>query len=673
MDDGQGHTGRAMTVEPGITADVAVPPALDIVSLLAVSGCGSFQVTAAGQILHISDRLAALIGIASSDAKRSAGKRDGWDKLIPPARLSEFLGRLRQAGQIAGFEIEAPVPAGGVQCWLSIDAWSVRDGAGAIVRYEGLVRDVSAEKRMAGELERSEARFRDLCTTSNDSYWETGPDHRLTLVAANGAERGDGADPIGRARWDLSADTAAEARKWRDFRRLLERREPFADFRYRLAAPAGARVVSVSGVPVFGADRTFLGYRGSARNMTEIECLRAAHEDGQRRLRNFSAAASDFFWETDEQHRFVAIPDLGTAGAGPPTPLVGKTRWEIADDLAEDAAKWAAHRAALERREPFRNFVFRFRASNGERHWASTSGIPVLAPDGAFRGYRGASRLITEEIRHAEQLRAAKAQADAAGKSKSAILSRMSHDIRTSLNAIIGFSDIMGREMFGKIGTLRYAEYVGDIRDSARGLLKLVDNIADLNDAVAGRIVLEDMELDLSAALRSAVLMLREPAKRRLVQVSESVAPDLPMLKGDRRRVRQILLALLSNAIRLSPRSGKVTIGAGSTADGCIFLRLGGTGDNVGAADPVRAIERFGELDTALQVGDDDSGLSFALCKELVELHGGTLRIGKGADHGFFVEILFPRVRSIARPAGRVRDGGKARGKTARDAADVPA
>src|SRR5262245_57717024 len=123
---------------------------------------------------------------------------------------------------------------------------------------------------------------------------------------------------------------------------------------------------------------------------------------------------------------------------------------------------------------------------------------------------------------------------------KSVLIAHISHGLRTPLNAIIGFSEIMEREMFGKIGIPRYIEYVKDIRSSAQHLLRLIEDVVDLSKAEAGALELEEDAVDLAAAVRSVCLKQREKAGQAGVQIAHEIPADLPRLAGDRRRVRQI-------------------------------------------------------------------------------------------------------------------------------------
>jgi two-component system cell cycle sensor histidine kinase PleC len=376
---------------------------------------------------------------------------------------------------------------------------------------------------------------------------------------------------------------------------------------------------------------------------------RRALLDSEARFRDFAATASDWFWETDEEHRFTYFSSSARVGPGHPVDGIGKRRWEVGLDLAEDPEKWRRHRAALERHEPFRDFVYLIRMANGEIHYTATSGTPIFDARGSFRGYRGSSRIVTDAMRQEERLKEAKTQAEAASATKSAFLANMSHELRTPLNAIIGFSEIMNREMFGKIGVARYTDYIKDIGDSAQHLLRLIEDILDLSKAEAGKMELEEAEIDLAASVHSACLMLRERAKRGGVTLQEDVSADLPRLFGDRRRIRQILLNLVSNAVKFTPQGGSVRVSAAVSPDGGLLLTVADTGIGIEAADIPRVFEPFVQLGRDRGISGEGTGLGLPLVKELVELHRGTITLTSQPGVGTKVTAAFPPARTIAK------------------------
>jgi PAS domain S-box-containing protein len=538
--------------------------------------------------------------------------------------------------------------------YISASGKPIFDAAGEFQGYRGSARRISEQMRQQELLRASEQRFRDYADTASDWFWETDAEHRFTRISdsVNMLSGGSREDAIGHARWEMAADLKSEPEKWAAYRAQVERREPFRDFKYKIRVKNGeVHHVAVSGKPHFAADGTFLGYRGSSRVITEQVRQRQALLESETRFRDFAATASDWFWETDEEHRFTYFSSSARVGPGNPVDAIGKRRWEIGLDLAEDPEKWRRHRATLDRREAFRDFVYLIKMANGEVHHTATSGMPIFDAKGHFRGYRGSSRIVTDAIRQEDRLKEAKIQAEAASASKSAFLANMSHELRTPLNAIIGFSEIMNREMFGKIGVPRYTDYIKDIGDSAQHLLRLIEDILDLSKAEAGKMELEEAEIDLAASVHSACLMLRERAKRGGVVLNEDVSSELPRLFGDRRRIRQVLLNLVSNAVKFTPRGGSVRVSAASSAEGGLVLTVADTGIGIEAADISRVFEPFVQLGRDKGISGEGTGLGLPLVKELVELHGGTISLTSQPGVGTKVTVAFPPARTIAKRA----------------------
>ncbi len=235
---------------------------------------------------------------------------------------------------------------------------------------------------------------------------------------------------------------------------------------------------------------------------------------------------------------------------------------------------------------------------------------------------------------------------------KSVLIAHISHGLRTPLNAIIGFSEIMEREMFGKIGIPRYIEYVKDIRASAQHLMRLIEDVVDLSKAEAGALELEDDEIDAAAAVRSVCLKQREKAGQAGVQIVHEVPAELPRLRGDRRRVRQILTNLVSNAVRFTSKGGRVTVSAWIEPAGRLVFSIADTGTGIEPAEIPSIFDPFAGLGRLQDVGGGGTGLGLPLCKGLMELHGGTIELVSQPGKGTTVTASFPAERTIeAKPA----------------------
>jgi signal transduction histidine kinase len=231
---------------------------------------------------------------------------------------------------------------------------------------------------------------------------------------------------------------------------------------------------------------------------------------------------------------------------------------------------------------------------------------------------------------------------------RSVLIAHISHGLRTPLNAIIGFSEIMEREMFGKIGIPRYIEYVKDIRASAQHLLRLIEDVVDLSKAEAGVLDLEQDEIDVAAAVRSVCLKQREKAAQAGVQIVHEVPADALRLRGDRRRVRQILQNLVSNAVGFTSKGGRVTVSVRLDQAGRIEFSIADTGSGIEPDEIPGVFDAFAGLGRLQDIGGGGTGLGLPLCKGLMDLHGGTIELASQPGKGTTVRATFPAGRTIA-------------------------
>jgi signal transduction histidine kinase len=234
--------------------------------------------------------------------------------------------------------------------------------------------------------------------------------------------------------------------------------------------------------------------------------------------------------------------------------------------------------------------------------------------------------------------------AAAASQAKSQFLAAMSHELRTPLNAIIGFSEILSREMFGPIGDSRYRGYAENIVASGGHLLGLINDVLDFSKLEAGRFELQDDVVEIAKVVSETVRMIGQQAEQNGLRLLLDLAPDLPRIHADSRRLRQILLNLISNSIKFTPGNGEIKISAAFDGDDLV-LAVADTGIGMAAEDIPTALSRFGQIDSRLSRKYDGTGLGLPLSKLLVELHGGTLTIESTVGSGTTVMIRFPRER----------------------------
>ena len=242
-----------------------------------------------------------------------------------------------------------------------------------------------------------------------------------------------------------------------------------------------------------------------------------------------------------------------------------------------------------------------------------------------------------------------KTRAEAANRSKSEFLANMSHELRTPLNAIIGFSEVMLSQMFGPMGSSKYAEYSHDIHRSGQFLLDVINDILDMSKIEAGRMSLECETLQLDAALDEVMRLITPRAFEGGVSVDRQV-PQGFTLWADRRAFKQVLINLLSNAVKFTPEGGRITVSA-LASNGVMAIAIRDTGIGIPARDIEKLGRPFEQVENQFTKSRGGSGLGLAISKSFVELHGGTLTIRSAVGQGTEVTVTFPLRAAAAKVA----------------------
>jgi two-component system cell cycle sensor histidine kinase PleC len=379
--------------------------------------------------------------------------------------------------------------------------------------------------------------------------------------------------------------------------------------------------------------------------------IESALRESEHRFRDYAETASDWFWETGPDHRFTYLSDRAIDFGVATASLIGHPRWEAATDLEDEPGKWRRHFRTLERREPFRDFIYRITLKDGSHGFASSSGKPVFDATGGFLGYRGVGRDMTTATRAEQTLRDAKVQAEMASRAKSDFLANMSHELRTPLNAIIGLSEMIKAEMLGPVANEQYRTYAGDINSSGLHLLGIINEILDLAKVEAGRMDLDIRPLNLADIARDVLRILRTQAEALGLMVEVSIAPDFPRVHADEQAIRRILFNLLSNAFKFTPNGGRVVVTLQQDPDGAVEISVADTGIGIAAENLPKLMQPFVQLDNVYKRKFQGAGLGLALVRSLVERHGGSVTIDSALDKGTRITIRLPGDLVVKRSA----------------------
>ena len=260
------------------------------------------------------------------------------------------------------------------------------------------------------------------------------------------------------------------------------------------------------------------------------------------------------------------------------------------------------------------------------------------------------TRDITErKAQEAELLRAREA-AEEASHAKTRFLANVSHELRTPLNAIIGFSEMLGAEIFGPLGDPRQREYVQLIHESGSHLLQVVNDILDMSKIESGTFDVVAEPFDLAALFESVRQMMALQAEERGLRIAVAPTSPLPEVVADRRACKQILINLLSNAVKFTDKGGSIQLGARIEGEQvAIYVR--DTGIGISEKDLVRLGTPFVQADSGYDRRHEGTGLGLSVVKGLTELHGGTMRIESRLGEGTCVTIRLPLdAETVERP-----------------------
>ncbi|KMO14636.1 ATP-binding protein [Methylobacterium indicum] len=279
--------------------------------------------------------------------------------------------------------------------------------------------------------------------------------------------------------------------------------------------------------------------------------------------------------------------------------------------------------------------------------------LPVLltlAPvaTGTQRRVAAVLRDVSAFRRTEAELVRARREAERASAQKSDFLATISHEVRTPLNAIIGFAEVMLEEQFGPVGSERYRDYLRDIRASGEHVVSLVNDLLDLAKIEAGHLDLAFAGLPLNDLVAASVALMQPQAARQRVVMRTSFAAGLPAVLADQRSLRQAVLNVISNAVKFTDAGGQVIVSTATTDRGGVALRVRDTGIGMSPEEVEVALQPFRQVATAQTRRGGGTGLGLPLTKALVEANRATLRITSRKGEGTLVELLFP--------AGRVLD-----------------
>jgi PAS domain S-box-containing protein len=382
---------------------------------------------------------------------------------------------------------------------------------------------------------------------------------------------------------------------------------------------------------------------GSSTDIEDRKRTEAALRESEQRFRDYAETASDWFWEAGPDHRIVHISEHVQAIGLIPPRVRGITRWDIATDIESEPGKWRLHRQTIDARKPFRDFVYRTANQSGAPVYVRSSGKPFFDAKGGFLGYRGTGTDITAIIRadHAEQeLR--KAQAELAHVARVSTLGELTasiaHEVNQPLAAVVANAAAclrwLDRETPDLSAARRSVEWVINDGNRASEVVRRVRALANKTD-------FEKMPLDVNDVVREVVTLVQRELISHGVSLQTELAPDLPMVHGDRVQLQQVMINLVMNGIEAMqvvtdwPR--ELVIRSGQDDADRVFVSVTDCGVGIPADDAERLFRAF------FTTKSDGLGMGLSICRSIVEAHGGRMSAcqndGPGATFRFALPL----------------------------------
>jgi PAS domain S-box-containing protein len=375
---------------------------------------------------------------------------------------------------------------------------------------------------------------------------------------------------------------------------------------------------------------------------------------GEASYRAFFDHAVDGIFRTTPDGRYLAVNQALCdiyGYADPETLISGLT--DISIQLYVQPGRRDEFRALMQAHDVVTNFVSEIRHLSGRRLWISENARAIRDWAGELLCYEGTVEDVTEKFEQERALRVALRQAEIANRMKATFLAAMSHELKTPLNAVLGFSEMIRDQVLGPVGIDAYRDYAGDIHRSGTKLLTVINDVLDVSRLEGGLLTIE-MRPENVLDVAEVALKLARGATLDKRGVEIDVPVGMPSLQVDPRRIAQALGNLLANALKFTPEGGKVRFSARPLADGGVHLIVEDNGIGMAEETLALAMQPFRQLDASLARRFEGAGLGLSIAKALIELHGGALSIRSVVGAGTTVTIALP-------PSCVVRQTGSAK------------
>ncbi len=571
-------------------------------------------------------------------------------KLLPPKQIPKAATLLAKnaLGQSTGPDEFTLDQKDGTQVPVEIRTFPVKIKDKTLVL--GIARDITERKQAEEALRESNRRFRDIAENAFEWIWEVDANGKYTYVSPfiNKILGYNPEEVLKKHFYDLFHPDDREELKKAAFE-VFAKKQPFREFMNRNVHKNGKTVwLSTSGVPILDKEGNFLGYRGADTDITERKRAEERLRESEGRYRLLAENVTDIIWTTDMNLRFTYIsPSAEYLSGYSVDEAMALTLAEVLTHASlEVTIKAFAEELAIENVEQknlsrSRTLELEFRRKDGSTVWGEVKITFLRDPDSQVVGLLGVARDITERKRIEKEIQEKNEELAEASRAKSEFLAHMSHELRTPLNVIIGFSELMMDELPGEVNE-EQGQCLSDILGSGQHLLSLINDILDLSKIESGKMELKLTNIALPSVIESLRREIMPVIGKREQSLDVEVEEGLPLVRGDKVKVRQVLLNLLSNAAKFTPDGGKLKVEATRNGDWC-QVSVVDRGIGIKKEDQEKIFEPFSQLDDLQAEGRGGTGLGLTLARQIIEKHGGRMwvesKYRKGSKFSFTLPL----------------------------------
>lgn len=387
---------------------------------------------------------------------------------------------------------------------------------------------------------------------------------------------------------------------------------------------------------------------GTIKDIEKRRRAEASLREAEQRFRTIFENSISGIYQTSADGRFIsANPALaeifGYSSADDLMSSVTDIRKQIYVN-PEDRTKFTQQALFEGRVSGLETEVYR---KDGQKMWIMESARLVRSEKGGVLYYEGSVWDVTERHEAEETMRQARIQAEISSRSRMEFLANMSHELRTPLNAVIGFSEIIKDEVMGVMSIPIYKEYAQDIYESGSHLLKIISEILEVSKIETGHRELNESNFKIEKALKSCMVIMTNRIDEAGVQVKFHIPEDLPEILAEQLGFKQIMLNLVGNAVKFTPKGGKIDISARINNTGEMEVDVADTGLGMTPDEMKKALQPFGKVDTSFSGMKSGTGLGLTIVDSLIRLHGGQFKLMSQKGTGTTARIIFPAARVL--------------------------